>query len=556
MNTYIQFVLDVSVLDFSGLEFSISKFSISEFRIYGKFVLGTGSLAMSEVRLVVQDQTGAKWGDFHGSTVSRVVGALAAEPETIPELAMALERYENHGKRLLHRGLHCGFRDDPWDAGIVMIDLPGRLLINESSYDHFEHSSSVNYHNGSSATNVKIRYQLPTDWMIHSSTDQWCIHSSRRIQRFRALERNSRDFVYGDGMLDFLIDRCYHSDALRRHVVLHDPTNTYALCKKIHLEWLQTPQNTLGGLSPREYMLDEVECIDADLWSRQEQWAITGNCPLALAEDSFAYEHAPMGSQEFYVYQYMIEFILECCVVRLPTVMKQSTESWDLVTERTKIRQLVDTWMHQPQDDFRGRTPKQIIDMERKRIPLTLSREETIIDCDCPLCNLMADLPGPAFWGIDGSGLPFEYPFSTFKSEAEWNSMMPGDADFEALPMQQDSSIRLGSGIPGSGNALASTVVVPNSALMVLVSVGFSLSDLITKVEDVDPSRNFIRTLNRHFDNVRAIVLEHGDNLSLLAPALERFEDSLQDIRHAHPNLTVDCDEVSFMLSSLLEFAD
>jgi hypothetical protein len=44
--------------------------------------------------------------------------------------------------------------------------------------------------------------------------------------------------------------------------------------------------------------------------------------------------------------------------------------------------------------------------------------------------------------------------------------------------------------------------------------------------------------------------------MSLLAPALERFEDSLQDLRHAHPKLTVDCDEVSFMLSSLLEFAD
>lgn len=551
MNTLIQFVLGGGVLDFSILDFSILEFSI-----YGKFVLGTGSLAMSEVRLVVQDQHGAKWGDFHGATVSRVVAALAAEPETIPELAVALERFENQGKRLLHRGLHCGFRDDPWDAGIVMIDLPARLLINQSSYDHFEHSSAVNYHNGSSATNLKIRYQLPSDWMIHSSTDKWSTYNDRRAQRFSHLQRNARHFVYGDAMLDFFIDRCYHSDDLRRHVVLHDPTNTYALCKRMHLEWLQTPQNALGGLSPREFMIDEVECIDADLWSRQEQWAVTGTCPLTLAEDSFAYTHAPMGSQEFYVYQYLIEFILECCVVRLPKVMKQPNESWDLVTERIKIRELVDDWMQQPQDDFRGRTPKQIIDMERKRIPLTLSREETIIDCDCPLCNLMADLPGPAFWGIDGSGLPFEYPFSTFKSEEEWNSMISGDKDFEALPLQPNSNIRLGSGVPGSGSALASTVVVPNSALMVLVNVGFSLSDLITKVEEADPSRNFIRTLNRHFDNVRAIVLEQNDNMSLLAPALERFEDSLQDLRHAHPKLTVDCDEVSFMLSSLLEFAD
>lgn len=511
---------------------------------------------MSEVRLVVQDQNGAKWGDFHGATVSRVVAALAAEPETIAELAVALERFEHQGKRLLHRGLHCGFRDDPWDAGIVMIDLPGRLLINESSYDHFQHSSSVCYHNGSSATNLRIRYQLPSDWSIQQSADLWRLHIEKRAERQRALAQEHRAFIYGDSMLEFFIERCFRSEKLRKHVDLHDPTSTYELCKQFHIEWLMTPQTALGDSSPRDFMLQGLECVDADLWSRQEQWAVTGTCPLALTADSFAYQHAPMGSQEYYVYHYMVEYVLECCVVRLPNFWKQATESWDLATERLKIRKLVDDWMNQPQDDFRGRTPTQIIDMERKRVPLTLSREETIIDCDCPLCNLMADLPGPAFWGIDGSGLPFEYPFSSLKSEAEWDGMLILEDDSATIPLEADTQIRLGSGIPGGGNALASTMVTPNSALMALVSVGFSLSDLISKLEQLDPNRNYIHTLNRHFDNVRAIVLEHGENLSMIGPVLERFNDSLLDLKEEHPLLTVDCDEVSFMLSSLLDFVD
>ncbi|MBL8872109.1 MAG: hypothetical protein JNK90_20215, partial [Planctomycetaceae bacterium] len=310
----------------------------------------------------------------------------------------------------------------------------------------------------------------------------------------------------------------------------------------------------LGDTSPRSYMLASLETIDADIWSRQEQWSLTGECPLPLAVNSFAHKAANLGSQEYFIYQYMIEFILECCVVRLPSFLKRPAPSWDFVAERQKIRKQVDDWMLQPLDDFRGRTPRQLIDLERRRIPMTLTREETIIDCDCPLCNLMADMPGPSFWSLDGSGLPFEYAFSTFTSESEWESF-GFDGSFESFPMSADVQIRLGSGIPGGGSALTATKVAPNSALMSLVSVGFSLSDLLSKIEDVDPSRHLIQTLNRHFDNVRAVVLEYGDNLSLVKPSIDQFEECLKDVKDAHPNLSVDCEEVSFMLTALLEFA-
>ena len=509
---------------------------------------------MSEVRLVVQDENGAKWGDFHGSTVSRVVAALSAEPETIEELAVALQRFENNGTRLLSRGLNHGFRDDPWDAGIVMIDLPGLLLVNQSSYDEFQHSSSVSYHNGSSATRLQINYHLPLDWSIHPSIEQWPTHLESRSLRRTALDRKPREFIYGDAMLDFFVERCFRSEALRKHVELKDPGNTYEICKQFHIEWLMTNQPALGDTSPRSYMLASLETIDADIWSRQEQWSLTGECPLPLAVNSFAHKHANLGSQEYFIYQYMIEFILECCVVRLPSFLKRPAPSWDFVAERKKIRKQVDDWMLQPLDDFRGRTPRQLIDLERRRIPMTLTRQETIIDCDCPLCNLMADMPGPSFWSLDGSGLPFEYAFSTFTSESEWESF-GFDGSFESFPMSADVQIRLGSGIPGGGSALTATKVAPNSALMSLVSVGFSLSDLLSKIEDVDPSRHLIQTLNRHFDNVRAVVLEYGDNLSLVKPSIDQFEECLQDVKDAHPNLSVDCEEVSFMLAALLEFA-
>lgn len=510
---------------------------------------------MSEVRLVIQDQQGAKWGDFHGSTVSRVVAALAAEPETIAELAMALERFEYQGKRLLHRGLHCGFRDDPWDSGIVLIDLPGRLLIAESSYEQFQRSSSVCYHNGSSATNLSIQYLLPADWSIQNSVDLWPMHIDRRKQRQIALDRKPRQFVYGDCMLEFFLERCFQSDELRKWVELENDGEAYELCKQFHIEWLFTKQEALGGQSPREYMLDGLEAVDADLWSRQEQWSLSGQCPPSLSIDCFALLNAPFGSQEYYLYNYMLEYILQCCVNRLRASVERGENSSELVGKQDELRVLVTEWLSEPQDEFSGRSAAQIIQMERQRIPQALSREETIIDCDCPLCNLMADLPGPAFWGLDGSGLPLEYPFTTFKSEEEWNELMLEDSPSE-MPHEPDMQIQLGSGIPGGGNALAATMVAPNTALMALLSVGFSLSDLLMKVRDFDPDRQMIHTLNRHFDNVRAVVLEHGENLCMIGPVLERFEDSLHDLKETHPELTIDCDEVSTMLANLLEFTD
>ncbi len=49
---------------------------------------------MSEVRLIIRDAKRDIFGDCHGSVAERVVAALSAEPESIEELALAMERFE------------------------------------------------------------------------------------------------------------------------------------------------------------------------------------------------------------------------------------------------------------------------------------------------------------------------------------------------------------------------------------------------------------------------------------------------------------------------------
>ena len=87
---------------------------------------------MSEVKLVLRDATRDVSGTLHGSIADRIVAALSAEPETLEELATAVERFEAGGSRWLQR-LRSGIDDRPHDAGVVIIDLAARLIFTSSS---------------------------------------------------------------------------------------------------------------------------------------------------------------------------------------------------------------------------------------------------------------------------------------------------------------------------------------------------------------------------------------------------------------------------------------
>src|SRR6185295_7408035 len=45
-----------------------------------------------------------------------------------------------------------------------------------------------------------------------------------------------------------------------------------------------------------------------------------------------------------------------------------------------------------------------------------------MIDPDCPCCQMLAELPGPMFWHLDGSGMDSEYAFDIFhRTLEEWD---------------------------------------------------------------------------------------------------------------------------------------
>lgn len=62
-------------------------------------------------------------------------------------------------------------------------------------------------------------------------------------------------------------------------------------------------------------------------------------------------------------------------------------------------------WLECPQPDFNGKNPANILECERKRLPLIMSAEEAVIDEDYPICQAMGAEFTPTFWHLDGCNL-------------------------------------------------------------------------------------------------------------------------------------------------------
>ena len=150
---------------------------------------------MSEVKLVLRDVARDLSGTIHGSVADAAVAALSAGPVTIEELEVALERFHRplSGSGGSGRGFFGWFGgrldDEPYDAGVVVIDLAARLVVVESSYSSPGPKGRVWYHNGECGTDVVLRYSLEDEWMFSSDANSWRgLAEARRHERERLPE--------------------------------------------------------------------------------------------------------------------------------------------------------------------------------------------------------------------------------------------------------------------------------------------------------------------------------------------------------------------------------
>jgi hypothetical protein len=341
---------------------------------------------MSQIRIVLTDSTCTLTEEIHGSVGAAIVASLAADPETIPELELALGRFiagENFGWYSKSRNL------TPYDAGLVVVDLAAKLVLSDQNYTNIGPKGEVDYHDGSSKTDIPVRYWLSDDWEFVRSVDEYEVKFRKRRHEFAQRRRTDyRSVLYGTELSAFLAANFDDGDAT-----------------SCHAKWLMTPRHDLDGKTPREVLLEHQDRVDFDLYSRELQWSFVGTCPALIPIESAAFRYSGFGTHEFVMYYELIRHMLE--------------EFSPVVGELEEVKE---RWLGSPDGGGTSRVPSEIIEAERRRLPLEATCQEMMIDEDCPICQMMqSEFDTPTFMHLDGGSLEDAFEFSMYRTREEWD---------------------------------------------------------------------------------------------------------------------------------------
>jgi hypothetical protein len=373
----------------------------------------------NEVMVTLLDAKQARHDTLSTTLADVVLAALTAEPETLDELETAIARYNQPISRagfLEH--MNAGLNVSRWDAGLLLIDLPARLVVavtEPALYDPqplglalFCSDPLPDLADAAEEELCWLRFRLSSDWLFVNSLASWrMLAAERRRTRAAQLQFDARPVLFGQ-LPGFIAHACLTA----RQAKEPDPVIA------IHERWLLTPQAALHQQTPRSILLARREAIEDDLESRCRQWSFTGVCPPGLSPDSRHYRYAGFGTHSNVVYYELTRYLIYECWERV-----RNDQTVQLADETARLERLQSIWLAEGGDY--PCSPGWILEQERRRIPLTLSGAEAVLDPDCPLCELNANPEfGPSFWHLDGSGMDLDdnWVFSFHPTQAEWDA--------------------------------------------------------------------------------------------------------------------------------------
>ncbi len=357
---------------------------------------------MSEIRINIIDKNRTISGTIHGSFGDYLIAALTAEPETIEELEVAVQRFfERDSDWSYFRSFRKSENFEPYDAGLLVIDLIGKVIMADTTYSDYSKEGSVRIKTDTDE-DFSLPYKLSDDWKHTRGMPEFEGMSAVRRNFFREnLPFDTRQVLFGKPLFEFIL----------AEAKANQNTSDENLFTEIHAQWLMTPREDLQGKTPREILLENHDFISFELHSRSLQWSFTKECPPTLAKESNAYRFAGFGTHEIVVYYDLFRFLLEKCFA-------------DKLLQVEQLEEFTNDWLNTPQGEFSGRIPAKIIENERLRINETMSVHECLIDEDCEMCEMLAaNFDMPAFWGLDGSNMEYDrFEFSFEKDRESWEA--------------------------------------------------------------------------------------------------------------------------------------
>lgn len=511
---------------------------------------------MSELSLIVRDLDRSIQGRLHGSVVDCAIAALAAEPDTIEELDHAMRRFMGGDHRSCFAQFQPGDDAQPWDAGIVVIDLAARLAVGKSTYSATMVEGSIRslrhdaqQRDGAQEGEVWVNYRLSDDWECGDWKGVWngawrAQADARRQERAALAPLDARPVLFGEPLLKFIAEQL----PARRDLGAEEAI------RQVHVDWLLTERNDLCGKSPRAVLLEKQDFIGMDVQFRQLQWSEERRCPAGLDREGNAYRFAGIGPHEMILYYDLVRFLLGECWERI-----KKEGDLNRVDEARRLAKLRDAWLKNPNEELSGRVPESVIEHERRRLPEGASGAEAAVECDCPLCQMMAEDSAPYFWGLDGAHMDEDFAFSTYPTREDWEQEQQERQRWRCEFDQQQERRKLDKEAAESlwqrtfindelTDSLPLAEFVPVAVFGFSAMVGEINQDLLDGAGDSEQAAAQRDTLNRLLGNLRDALQSETE---LLDPAINRLVDELEDLGAQNEAISAKCSDLARRLQDL-----
>lgn len=285
---------------------------------------------------------------------------------------------------------------------------------------------------------------------------------------------------------------------------------------------------------------------------RAHQWSQQGHAVPPLSPDATAYRLGGFGTTEIVLYFDLVRALL-AEAWELTSTEPQPARSW--LMERLAERR--DTWLHEPNETTGPfMVAAELIESERRRLPVT--GDMSHLDCDCPLCQALADGElggGPMFQFFDGHHLELEdeFAFSLCATQEEWDRQQEEYRQF-AQEMDRKQAERAAAGEDEFASAWEKSFLdgeAPGPAdlapLPPLLALGFPLAELTSDLQPRPAGLARLRSLNEAYRRLR-----QSQDAAVTASAAQEFRDLLEAVCAAFPDLTAKCADLQSRLDEVL----
>ena len=476
------------------------------------------------------------------------LAAISAEPESIEEFYTAVSRYLPN-----HRWHETGdpgsletskTRDGDW----CLIDLDARSVIAGESFELPDPNGSYQ----ATETDLSVEFPIvwitiPNTWQYESVLENWRTQLAERRQYWRRNARiDVREVIYGRSMLEFVVDRCFS-----RETTLNGLCRDEAI-RGLHAEWLMTKREDLLGKTPRDWLLGELSRLQTDLQRRADQWSRQGFPPAALDESSAAYRLGGFGTIEVVIY---FEIIRTLIGIAWDRVDDRKINREVLISQLTELRdRILD---EEPDDGSSGYSNRQLIELERKRMPI-ISDGAHLFD-DCPLCRASAEGGhefGPTFMWYDAHELELEdeFAFSTILSRVEWEQEQlewRRVVEHDVQKQSQNEHLRKDSTTIWSSSFVDWEAIRKSRPSQLSMAIGFPLAEMISELQTYHADQKLIDAINNSYTTFR-----RSEDSAKLHSSAKLFKQQLEDVACQFPKLISKSADLQSIVDDILRMSD